>query len=186
MGLRYLQLCLIGLILPGLVAATVWADQQTGGQSGPSTQVKGTQGRNPPRVYHLYFADTDFRHLAPEQRLMPSGLANEAAALAIVEALIKGPQEGHQRTLPVDTAVNAIFITDDGTAYLDLTEEVMTGHPGGGFSELLALFSLVNSLTLNLEAVKQVKILINGIEAPTLAGHLDLKQPYKADLLLIR
>ena len=174
------------LILAGLITVVTWAVVKGPGDFNPSTQGPAQKSKGPSKVYHLYFADTEYRHLASEQRLMPSGLTSEAAALAVVKALIKGPQEGLQRTLPVNTGVNALFITGDGTAYLDLTEEVITSHPGGGFIELLTLFSIVNSLTLNLEAVKQVKFLINKGEAPTLAGHLDLKRPYKADLLLIR
>ena len=186
MGQRYLTFCLIGLILSGLLAATARADRPAEGPKGLSTRTTASQGSTPPRVCHLYFADADYRHLVAEQRLIPSGPTSEAVALAIVKALIEGPQEGHQRTLPVDTSVNALFITSDGTAYLDLAEGIAATHPGGGYTELLTLFSLVNSLTLNLETVKRVKILIDGSESPTLAGHLDLKQPYKADLLLVR
>jgi len=34
--------------------------------------------------------------------------------------------------------------------------------------------------------VQRVQILIDGNEAPTLAGHIDLQLPFKANMLLIR
>ena len=105
---------------------------------------------------------------------------------AIVEALIKGPQKGLIRTIPVGTELNAIYIDPNKVCYLDLSETVKKKHPCGTNSELLTIYSVVNSLILNVSEVKRVKILINGNEAPTLAGHIDLQFPFKAHMLLIR
>ena len=52
--------------------------------------------------------------------------------------------------------------------------------------ELLTIYSIVNSLILNVPNIKAVKILINGNEAKTLAGHIDLQTAIKANMLLIR
>ncbi len=45
---------------------------------------------------------------------------------------------------------------------------------------------MVNSLVLNVPEIERVQILIAGNEAPTLAGHIDLQLPVKANMLLIR
>jgi spore germination protein GerM len=135
---------------------------------------------------HLYFADRNSYFLMAEQRVVlhpadPVGLAD-----AIVKALIKGPQKGLVKTIPADTRLKAIFITPDGTCYIDLSEAVRKNHPGGSRSELLTLYSMVNSLVLNVPQIERVQILIDGNQAPTLAGHIDLQVPVKADMLLIR
>ena len=52
--------------------------------------------------------------------------------------------------------------------------------------ERLSIYSIVNSLILNVSEIQMVKILINGKDALTLAGHIDLRFPLKADMLLIR
>jgi hypothetical protein len=177
---------LLALLLGGLTAAAARADRAADGGVVAPPRVQGRGGGASSRLCHLYFADADYRYLVSEQRLLPSGNTPEELALSIVDALIKGPENAHTRTLPVDSRVHALYIDTDGTAYLDMSEEVKTHFPGGCFSELLTLFSLVNSLTLNLEEIDRVKILIGGGEALTLAGHVDLRRPFKADLLLIR
>ncbi|MBT3387327.1 MAG: hypothetical protein HN417_05300 [Desulfobacula sp.] len=52
--------------------------------------------------------------------------------------------------------------------------------------ELLAVYSLVNSLTLNISKIKMVKILIQGKDALTLAGHIDLECFYKTNMLMVK
>jgi hypothetical protein len=82
--------------------------------------------------------------------------------------------------------LNALYITPDNVCYVDLSEAVRSQHPGGSNSELLTIYSVVNSLILNIPQIKQVKILIGGNESSTLAGHIDLQDPLRAHLLIIR
>jgi len=39
---------------------------------------------------------------------------------------------------------------------------------------------------LNVPAVDRVRLFIDGQEAETLAGHIDIRFPLKADMLLVR
>ena len=138
------------------------------------------------RPVHLYFSDKDSQFLMAENRVLKSPQDPEFFARSIIEALIKGPQQGLVRTLPAATAIRAIFVTQEGTCFVDLSSAVAEDHPGGIQSELLTIYSIVNSLVLNVPQIKAVKILINGTEAMTLAGHIDLQIPIKANMLLIR
>lgn len=135
---------------------------------------------------HLYFSDKDNQFLMAEERVLKSPKDPEFFARSIVEALIKGPQQGLSRTIPAKTAVRAVYLTPEGFCYLDLTSDVAENHPGGIKSELLSIYSIVNSLVLNVTEIEAVKILINGDESMTLAGHIDLQIPIKANMLLIR
>jgi hypothetical protein len=121
-----------------------------------------------------------------EERVLKSPKQPEFFARSIVEALIKGPQRGLARTIPTETAVRAVYLTPQGICYLDLASNVAENHPGGIKSELLSIYSIVNSLVLNVTEIEAVKILINGDESKTLAGHIDLQIPIKANMLLIR
>jgi hypothetical protein len=52
--------------------------------------------------------------------------------------------------------------------------------------ELMTVYAIVNAVTTNLPAVQRVQILIDGKEADTLAGHVDLRRPLQRDLSLVR
>jgi len=43
-----------------------------------------------------------------------------------------------------------------------LSESVRENHPGGCKSELMTIYSIVNSLILNVSEIEAVKILIGG------------------------
>ena len=137
-------------------------------------------------VVHLYFADRENRFLIAEDRAVLHPDEPADLGRTIIKELIGGPREGLMQTIPAGTKLRAFYITQDGTAYVDLTREITEEHPGGVKSELLTIYSIVNSLILNIPEINAVKILINGGESLTLAGHIDLRFPFKANMLLIR
>mgnify|MGYP003565306139 CR=1 FL=1 len=104
----------------------------------------------------------------------------------IINALIDGPQEGLMRTIPSGTILRALYVTQDGTAYVDISDAIKDAHPGGIKSELFTIYSIVNTIILNIPGIDAVKILIEGRESMTLAGHIDLRFPFKAVMLFIR
>lgn len=137
-------------------------------------------------LVHLYFSDRENEFLTAEERSLEHPDNPAFFARSIVDALIKGPQRGLVRTISEKTAVRAIYVTAEGICYVDLTAAIADHHPGGIKSELLTIYSIANSLVLNVPEVEAVKILINGNESATLAGHIDLQAPLKANMLLIR
>ena len=89
---------------------------------------------------YLYFADTQNKFLIGEER---SGIASDDAVLfcrLIIEELIRGPRSDLTDTVPPETGLRAVYITPDKTAYVDLTQAVVTGHPGGVASELMTIY----------------------------------------------
>jgi hypothetical protein len=134
---------------------------------------------------YLYFADNKNQYLIGEERF---GMGSDDPVLfcrQIIDALIKGPYSDLVGTIPPETAIRAVYI-DEKTAYADFTREIGTSHPGGILSELMTVYSIINTLVLNVDEVNQVKILIGGQEAETLSGHIDIRFPLNADMLLIR
>jgi spore germination protein GerM len=157
-------------------------DRQPHGQSPGLIRLKPSKTTRA----HLYFSDKDNQFLIAEERTLKHPENPAFFARSIVEALIRGPQPGLVRTIPEHTGIRAIYITQEGICYVDLTSEIADKHPGGIKSELLTVYSIVNSIVLNVPEVEAVKILINGNESLTLAGHIDLQVPIKANMLLIR
>jgi hypothetical protein len=136
-------------------------------------------------LIHLYFGDVQSRYLTAEQRVMARPADDALFARWLVEALILGPGKGGGRTLPVDAAVRAVFMLND-TAVVDFTADSFSRHPGGIGAELLSVYSVVNTLVLNIEAVRSVKLLIGGRESDVLTGHIDLLDAFPANMLWVR
>jgi len=86
--------------------------------------------------------------------------------------------------VPTGTVLRALFLTENGQAYVDLSRDVATAHPGGSLNELLTIYTIVHALTFNLPAVTSVQLLVDGKEVDTLAGHVDLRRPLSKNLQL--
>lgn len=135
----------------------------------------------------LYFTDASARALMPERLILPPDSAPQDAGRAIVEALVKGPRDGSlSPSLPAGVAVKGFYITPGRTAVVDLDSAARDRLPGGVMTETLSVFSIVNSLILNISDIEQVKVIFDGQEAQTFAGHIDLESPLKANILLIK
>lgn len=137
-------------------------------------------------VVHLYFSDKENSFLIAEERALFHSVDPAQFGKTIIEAIIEGPRKGLMRTFPAGTTLRALYVTQVGIAYVDLSDAIKDAHPGGIKSELFTIYSVVNSLILNIPEIDAVKILIGGSESMTLAGHIDLRLPFKANMLLIR
>ena len=135
---------------------------------------------------HLYFTDQDGLLLKAEERSLVRYDNAVDHAKSIVDALIEGPRSELLPTLPAGTKVLAVYVTHDGTAYVDFDKTIREKHPMGTLSELFTVFSIVNSISLNVPEIESTKILIEGREVKTLAGHIDIRSPLRPDILMIK
>ncbi len=92
----------------------------------------------------------------------------------LINALIARAPAPEKRTLPAEASLLAFYIQPDGTAIADFSDEIASGMPSGILSEQLAVQSITLTLGANMTGIRQLKILVHGQEAETLAGHLDL------------
>jgi spore germination protein GerM len=134
---------------------------------------------------YLYFQDRRHDFLSPEERLIVHPESPVEFAATIIRRLIEGPRRDRVPTLPAATRLRTLFIHDQ-TAYVDFSREISDHHPGGVQTEHLTVVSIVNSLVLNIPDIKRVKILIEGRDRDTLAGHIDISRPLAANMLLVR
>jgi spore germination protein GerM len=189
MGLiKGVRRCVVMGVILALVAVgghelSLTAGSMPAGSAMPTAPAPADPGK---RVVHLYFADGEQLFLKSEQRVLKAQVEPSARARQIVAALIDGPQNALHRVLPEKTHVRSAYVSPGGTAYIDLSQEAVDHHPGGARREQLTVFAVVNSLVLNMEQVRAVKLLVNGRETDSFAGHLDLRYPFTADMLLVR
>jgi hypothetical protein len=70
--------------------------------------------------------------------------------------------------------LNEFYFTPLGTAAVDLSTAQMKPGSFGFYEESLFIKGMVEVLAKNFFEVKQVKVLVDGKDAPTLAGHYAL------------
>lgn len=138
------------------------------------------------RPVTLYFPAAFDDGLATEESEIFETAAPGDLAKQIIADLISGPNHAYVlRVIPQRTVLRQIFVLPDGTAWADFNEELRLGLGGGATRERLLVYSIVNSLALNIREIRRVGLLIDGRQIETLSGHLDLRYPLPADTTMV-
>src|SRR4029079_18397709 len=119
----------------------------------------------------LYYGTPDGQALAAVKREVPLGEGPREQGRQILQSEFEEAPAPYLSLIPRGTTLRAFYITDRGDAFVDLSAEASTMHPGGYTLELLTVYAIVNAVTANLTSVERVQILIDGRQADTLAGH---------------
>ena len=105
-------------------------------------------------------------------------------AREIVHVLIADWQE-KDSTHPIAPAadVKEVFLLNDNkTAIVDVNGAFADQHRSGVLVEELTMASLARTLGANISGLQQVKVIVDGRERETLAGHADLTEFYSTNL----
>lgn len=137
----------------------------------------------------LYFANSSYELLTTEDRGIAKCPNVLSCAKAIISQLIKGPNnKGVYRTIPPAVSLRAVYLYGE-TLVVDFSKDLVTQHSGGVSSELLTVYSLVNSLMeippVDGKIIKNIQILINGNPMKSLAGHVSIEKPLTAEMKLV-
>jgi spore germination protein GerM len=174
---------LVGLVLLVVVGALGFLVGRAFSPGPPGPQdlpiSGGHSGDAATRRIRLYFAVADADRLQEEHRTIPRAASLMEEAKRTVAELIKGPQGELYATIPTGVKLLQLYIDGRGTAYVDFSRDLQANHPGGTDGELLTIYSIVDTLSANFEEIQRVKILVEGSEILTLAGHIDTRHPFR-------
>jgi len=94
-------------------------------------------------------------------------------------------EQARQAAVMSDLELRALYLDPAGTAFVDLSPAGKKEPRGSAWDELLAVYALANTLIQNFTDIRQVRILVDGRESPTLAGHVDLSRAFvkRSDLI---
>lgn len=143
-------------------------------------------GETPHIAATLFYAAPEGDALIPVRREVPLAEGLEAQGRQIVAGQLAPPPPPHISAIPMGTTLRAFYVTERGDAFVDLSREVSTAHPGGTLNELLTVQAIVNAVLANLPAVQRVQIMVDGREVDTIAGHVDVRRPLTRDSSLVR
>lgn len=130
----------------------------------------------------LYFVAEDGLSLVGVKHEVPFGEAVVEQARHIVEAQLGAAPAPLLAPVPAGTMLRALFLTERGDAFVDLSADVTAKHTGGSLDELFTVYAIVDALTVNLPAITRVQILVEGKEVDTIAGHVDVRHPLQKNL----
>ena len=134
----------------------------------------------------LYYGSSDGRALVPVRRDVPAATSVVDQGRQILTVLFQDAPQPYVQVVPKGTKLRAFYLTDRGDAFVDLSGDVVSAHPGGSLTELLTVYAIVNAVTANLPAVQRVQLLVEGKEVDTIAGHVDVRRPLEKDATLVR
>jgi len=162
----------------------------TGSQTGASAPVAAVPiapEEETRKEVVLFFQKKDDDLLGPEKRLILPGTSVIDQGKQVIAELIAGPRaRGLLPTIPDRTTILGLYLDRGGTAYLDLSDDFVSGPPGGSSEDLATVFSIVDSLTYNLPEIKRVRFLVGGEEREALNSHLDLRRAWLKDMSIVK
>ena len=186
---RYIQIgaALVAVALTAWGASRVLERMVSPVPRQSSTTAAGSTVASVPHIIAtLYYASSDGQSLAAVKREVPLADGVLAQGRQIIQSQLEAAPAPYVSVVPAGTTLRAFYVTDRGDAFVDLSPEISTAHPGGSTTELLTVYAIVNAVTTNLSSVQRVQILIGGKEADTLAGHVDLRRPFEHDISLVK
>ncbi len=160
--------------------------EEPAAEEAPPPVAEGPAAASGRRIsVRLYFEAPDREGLLPEEREVAFSADLARQLRTVVEELAKGSRTGLVSTLPEGTRVLEVFVQARGVAWVDLSSEASSGLPGGSKSELLTVYSVVNTIVTNFPAVSRVRLVVNDQPATSLGGHVDLSRPLPPDMTLV-
>jgi hypothetical protein len=160
-------------------------EEETGAQWLAALEKAGAAEGNRLKVFIFYQSSTR-NLLVPEENEIFRTERLSDQVKQVIELLARGPAgEGAVSALPPGTRLRSLFFPEDGLAVADFNGAMSRAHPGGVWGERATVYAVVDSLTFNFPSIRRVKIMVEGREVETLAGHLSLDRPFGMDLSMV-
>jgi hypothetical protein len=144
-------------------------------------QVVTPPAAGPTTLVTLYVASDGDGNLRRVQDNIALPQERSERSRAILRALLgKYSQSASPHPIGAGADVRNVFLMGSDTAVVDTSAGFADAHPSGVLVEELTIASIVDTLNANDPQITRVKILVDGKERDTLAGHADLRRFYLA------
>jgi hypothetical protein len=133
----------------------------------------------PQQAVTLYVADDDQAALLKRSVTIALPTEQQARAREILHALVAEYLKAESpHALGAGSDVTDVMIVSGSTAVVNVNDAFADKHRSGVLVEELTLASIAQTLAANDSAITKLKLVIDGKERETLAGHADLMSLY--------
>lgn len=161
-----------------LFSIFVWQKYRTSHEIMVSPPSSGTVGS---RTVTLFFV-ADGTRLARETRDIGPCSDTMVCLKSALEELLNGPIGDFDESIPDGTSVDAVRMEGD-LVTINFNSKFSSAMVAGSSAEMLAVYAVVNTVTVNFPLIKMVKLNVAGDTAARLR-HLDLTEPLQPDFSL--
>jgi hypothetical protein len=170
----------LSILLAAVLAMSIYAWHMRGRAAATPVASVDTRPVVPPvagateRVT-LYVAYDDIGILRAQSAQIPMPSVRQERAEEVLRALIAlYLDKTSPHPLPPGSDIRSVYLVDPGLAVIDVNAAFADGHRSGVLAEELTVASLIQTLSANIPGILKVKILVEGKQRETLAGHADL------------
>ncbi len=158
------------------------SDKVAYGALGSEDIIDSSQAKNNSLVISLYFADKDAAKLQLERRSVVQN-DKEPVEKIVINELMRGSLSSGLKLIPAEAKLISTEIKD-GVCFVNFSKEFTDKRVAGSSSELLTIYSIVNTLT-ELENIDKVQFLIEGQKVETY-GEIVFDEPFVKNEELIK
>ncbi len=127
----------------------------------------------------IFVAHDEDGSLRAESALIPLPSGRQQRAEELLRALLQlYLDKSSPHVLGSGADIRSVFLVDPGVAVIDVNSAFADTHRSGVLVEELTVASLIHTISANTPGILKVKILVDGNERDTLAGHADLSSFY--------
>src|SRR3981081_299365 len=170
----------ISVLLLAVLSMGIYAWRMRGRAAAGSVAYLDTRPVVPPvagatEQVTLFVAYDDIGVLHAQSARIPLPSVRQQRAEELLRALLAlYLDKSSPHPLPQGADIRSVYLVAPGLAVIALNAAFADGHRSGVLSEELTVASLIQTLSANLPGILRVKILVEGKERQTLAGHAAL------------
>jgi len=174
LGIGVAAMLAVALVM-GLYALRMRGRAQTATPPANEAQAVAPPTAGPTEAVTLYVAHDDSGTLEEVSAHIPLPPSGQQRAEGVLRGLLRVYlNSSSPHAIPAAAEIRSVYLVDPGLAVIDINSEFANNHRSGVLVEELTVVSLVRTLTANVSGISRVKILVDGHERDTLAGHADL------------
>lgn len=173
----------ISILIPFLVfilffSIMIWQKYRSSYEAPGTSHRQNSEGK---RSVTLFFTAEGTR-LAREARELDPCEGDTACLKSVLDELLNGPVGEFEKAVPEGSVVDDVHI-EGNQATIEFNRTFSDAMLSGSSAEMLAVYSVVNTVAVNFPQIQKVKLNVAG-NAAVILRHLDLSDPLQPDYSL--